>query len=154
MNEARLCVGALLLAAALAVDAQPASPERTMNVTQGPETVFGKPATEILPALAGATATGENGRVGRELVFWGYRQNDGRLVFFFACAPDADVDCMARVPAICPNGTTVLETGQASGNVVRRVCRNVAVATPGDRRPGCADRVESTSMAVGLVTCS
>jgi hypothetical protein len=74
-------------------------------------------------------------------------------VFFFACAPDAATDCMARVPAICPTRTTVLETGEASGNVVRRICRNVANVSPGDRRPGCQDRVESTSMAVGLVSC-
>jgi hypothetical protein len=152
MSGLRVCVGAALLAA-LGVAAQEEVPERTMNVRQGPESVFGKPAAEILPALVGATATGENGRVGRELVFWGYRQSDGRAVFLFACAPEANVDCMARVPAICPNGTTVLETGEASGNVVRRVCRNVAVATPGDRRPGCADRLESITMAVGLVTC-
>ena len=153
MSGLRVCVGAALLSAALGVAAQEEIPARVMNVTQGPETVFGKPATEILPALMGATATGENGRVGRELVFWGYRQADGRVVFFFACAPDVAVDCMARVPTICLNRTTVLETGEASGNVVRRVCRNVAVATPGDRRPGCVDRVESTPMAVGLVTC-
>jgi hypothetical protein len=60
---------------------------------------------------------------------------------------------MARVPAICPAGTTVLETGEASGNVVRRVCKNVAVVNPGDVRPGCEDRVESVPMAVGIVTC-
>jgi hypothetical protein len=63
------------------------------------------------------------------------------------------VDCNARVPSICLNGTTVLEQARADGAVVRRQCRNVAVAAPGDRRPGCADRVESTPIAVGLVSC-
>jgi hypothetical protein len=80
--------------------AQDAIPERQMTLRQGPDSVFDRPPGEILPALAGATATGE-----------------------------------------------------ASGTVVRRSCRNITVVGPGDIRPGCEDRVESTSMAVGLVTC-
>ena len=68
-----------------------------MKVKQGPETVFDRPPAEILPALAGAKATGENGRVGPELVFWGYEHDDGRRVFFFACAQAARVRlCDAR----------------------------------------------------------
>ena len=107
-----------------------------MNLRQGPETVFDQPPAEILPALTGATATGENGRVGPELVFWGYEQRDGRRVFFFACAPTPEFDCATRVPAICPTPTTVLETREASGNMIRRNCRNVAVASPGRRSSG------------------
>jgi len=57
------------------------------------------------------------------------------------------------VPAVCAATTTVLATGEASGTVVRRTCRNIVVAAVGDLRPGCDDRVESASMAVGLVTC-
>lgn len=124
-----------------------------MNVRQGPETVFEQAPAEIFSALNGARATGENGRVGRELVFWGYEQTNGRRVFLFACAPRPEFDCAARVPAICPVQTTVLETGEASGKTVQRNCRNVAVASPGDTRPGCDDRLESVSLAVGLVTC-
>lgn len=139
---------------AWAVSAQaPLPPERVMNVTQGPETVFSVPVASILPALSGARPTGENGRVGLELVFWGYEQTDGRDVYLFACVPDANVDCDARVPSICTSGTRLIERGQADGAVVRRQCRNVSVAAPGDRRPGCADRVESTPIAVGLVSC-
>ena len=82
-----------------------------MNVRQGPDTVFDRPPADILPALAGAAATGENGRVGTELVFWGYRQPDGQRVFFFACAQRPGFDCAARVPAICPTSTTVLANG-------------------------------------------
>lgn len=141
------CAGAFCAAS------QEPTPERQMNVTQGPEVVFTRPATDILPALAGATATGENGRIGTELVFWGYRQADGRRVFFFACAPKPDFDCGERVLAVCPVATTVLATGEENGTVVRRTCRNVAVAVPGDLRPGCEDRVESVPMAVGLVSC-
>lgn len=128
-------------------------PQRQMNLTQGPDAVFDRPVAEIMPALAGATATGENGRIGSEFVFWGYRQADGRRVFFFACAPQPDFDCAERVPAVCAVTTTVLATGEASGTVVRRTCRNIVVAAVGDVRPGCDDRVESASMAVGLVSC-
>jgi hypothetical protein len=148
-----LAVSAAMLGCALAATAQEQPPERQMNVRQGPETVFARPPAEILPALAGARATGENGRVGAELVFWGYEQRDGRRVFFFACAPTFEVDCAARVPAICPAAITVHETHEASGNMVRRNCRTVAVASPGDTRPGCDDRLENTGLAVGLVSC-
>jgi hypothetical protein len=143
----------LALGACAAAAQESLPPQRVMNVTQGPETVFAEPIGTILPALSGARPTGDNGRVGLELVFWGYEQADGRRVYFFACVPDENVDCNARVPSICANGTTLLEQGQADGAVVRRQCRNVAVAGPGDRRPGCADRVESTPIDVGIVSC-
>ena len=144
---------AVLLCCALGAAAQDQTPKREMTVRQGPETVFDRPPAEILPALAGAKATGENGRVGAELVFWGYEQAGGQRVFFFACAKRPDVDCAMRVPAICPATTTVLETRDASGTTVRRSCRNVATIGPGDTRPGCADQTESADLAVGLVSC-
>jgi hypothetical protein len=130
-----------------------APPQRVMNVTQGPETVFAEPVATILPTLVGARATGENGRVGSDLVFWGYERADGRQVFMFACATGPETNCAERVPAICLNSTTVLEQSEAPGTVVRRQCRNVAVAGPGDLRPGCDDRTESIPIAVGLVAC-
>lgn len=128
-------------------------PEREMNVRQGPETVFERPPAEIFAVLDGASSTGENGRVGSELVFWGFDLRDGRRVFLFACAPRPDFDCATRIPAICPVTTTVLETGEANGKTVHRECRNITVASPGDTRPGCNDRLENTSLAVGVVTC-
>ena len=140
--------------AVLGASAQEEPLKREMNVRQGPETVFEQPPAEIFPALEGATATGENGRVGSELVFWGFEQRDGRRVFLFACPVRPDLDCAARVPAICPaTAATVLETREAAGKTVRRYCRNVAVTGPGDLRPGCDDRLESASLAVGLVSC-
>ncbi len=141
------------LSIAFGVAAQSGVPAREMTVTQGPESVFEQTPAQILPVLAGAKATGENGRVGHELVFWGFERADGGRVFFFACARSAEFDCATRVPSICPATTTVLETRETSGTMVRRSCRNVSVASPGDVRPGCADRVENASMAVGLVTC-
>ena len=147
-----LALAALGLLAARSGAAQDAAPVRRMNVTQGPERVFDRPPAEILPALAGATATGENGRIGTDLVFWGFRYDDGRQVFFFACPREPATDCATRVPSICA-AARVLETGEASGKVVRRACRQVATAGVGDTRPGCEDRLESTPIDVGLVAC-
>lgn len=143
----------LSLLCAAGVAAQNQIPVREMTVRQGPDSVFEVPPAEILPALAGAKATGENGRVGGELVFWGFERADGARVFFFACAGTPELDCATRVPAICPTTTTVLETREASGELVRRTCRNISVARPGDIRPGCDDRTENASLAVGLVSC-
>jgi hypothetical protein len=128
--------------------------ERSMNVTQGPEAVFDRPVVEIVPTLEDATATGENGRVGNELVFWGYRLADGRPVYFFACKRSPDVDCAARIESICLTTTTVLESAETTGKTVRRTCREVGVAAPGDTRPGCSDTIEDVALAVGLVSCS
>jgi hypothetical protein len=154
MKNSVVLVALCCVFGALAQDAEaPVIPERQMNVRQGPETVFDRPPADMLPALAGARATGENGRVGSELVFWGYEQGDGRRVFLFACAPRPDLDCATRVPAICPVTTTVLETLEASGTQGRRNCRNIAIAGPGDTRPGCDDRDEATNLDVGLVSC-
>ena len=125
-----------------------------MNVTQGPEAVFDRPVAEIAPTLEGATASGENGRVGNELVFWGYTLADGRPVYFFACKRSTEVDCAERVESICLTMTTVLESSETAGKTVRRSCREVAVTAPGETRPGCSDTVEDVVLAVGLVSCS
>jgi hypothetical protein len=143
----------LSLCFAVGAAGQEPVPARQMNVRLGPDSVFDRPPAEVFPALAGARATGENGRVGPELVFWGYEQTDGRRVFFFACALRPEVDCAARVPAICPATTTVLQTAETSGKTVHRNCRNVGVVGVGDVRPGCDDRTQSANLAVGLVTC-
>jgi len=128
--------------------------ERSMDVKQAPDSVFTSPVASLLPELAGATATGENGRVGNELVFWGYKLGNGRPAFLFACAPKADVNCDERVPMICISRTNVLSTGSANGNIVRRQCRNMTVAQIGDVRPGCIDKVENVPLSIGLVSCS
>ena len=148
----RLTVAAAMLAAVGASSAQ----QREMNVRQGPETVFMKPVAEVVPFLAGATPTGENGRVGMEFVFWGFKQPDGRNVFLFGCAPSVDVNCEERVPLICPTGITtrLLEQTMDDGTIIRRNCRNLAVAAPGDTRPGCEDREATAGLLVGVVTCN
>ena len=127
--------------------------ERSMDVKQAPGAVFDSPVASLLPELAGATATGENGRVGRELVFWGYKLGDGRQTYLFACVPKVDVSCDERVPRICTARTNVLATGSANGNIVRRQCRALAAAQSGDVRPGCIDKLENVPLSIGLVSC-
>jgi hypothetical protein len=127
--------------------------ERKMDVKQAPDAVFTEPVASLLPELAGATATGQNGRVGNELVFWGYKLGNGRPAFLFACMPKADVNCDERVPMICTARTNVLTTGSANGNIVRRQCRELTVAQIGDVRPGCVDTLENVPLSIGLVSC-
>jgi len=124
-----------------------------MNVRQGPETVFDRPVDQILPELAGATATNENGRVGNELVFWGHRLADGRSAFLFACAPKEGVDCDARAQAICLSGTNVIRRIETQGDVRHMRCRSMTLPKVGDLHPGCTNRVEGEDLAVGLVQC-
>ncbi|HVY64773.1 MAG TPA: hypothetical protein VHH11_08125 [Gammaproteobacteria bacterium] len=138
--------------AAGAADAPSAPPRVEMNVTQGPETVFSRAPADLFPALAGAQRTREAGRVGNEMVFWGYRQRDGARVFLFACWPVAGVDCEQRIAAVCPN-VKVLQTQTASGTTVRRSCRPIALTGPGETRPGCEDREEMPPLSIGLLSC-
>jgi hypothetical protein len=143
------------LTAAFAILAATASAqERLMNVEQGPDVVFDRPVHEILPELAGATATHENGRVGNELVFWGYRLADGRDAYFFACALRDDVDCDARIAMICPGGTDLMSRLETVGEVRELKCRDVAAVGAGDLRPGCTDRTQANNLTAGLVQCS
>jgi hypothetical protein len=130
-----------------------AAQERVMGVRQEPASVFSEPVDRLLPELAGATATGENGRVGGELVFWGYMLRDGKPVFLFACARSETVNCDERVQLICPARTNVLRSSTTGGDITRRTCRFVATAAPGDTRPGCTDNLEPAELAIGLVSC-
>jgi hypothetical protein len=127
---------------------------REMNVRQGPDKVFDRPVGEVLPALADAKPTGANGRVGSELVFWGYDLADGRNVAFFACALLPDVDCMTRTQLICRASSALLETRETTGKVVHRRCTPVATGVVGSGRPGCNDNEnEGADLLVGLVHC-
>jgi len=143
-----ICLSAVSFVAAAAE--APLVPQ--MNVTLGPETVFLRAPTELFPALAGAQRTQEAGRVGNEMVFWGYHQKSGARVFLFACAQVADVDCQQRAQAVCAN-VKVLDMQMASGNVVRRTCRTVTTTAPGEVRPGCDDHVEPTPLSIGVLSC-
>jgi opacity protein-like surface antigen len=148
-------VRVMLIAAVIAVCAVAFAfaAERQMNVRHGPETVFDQPVAELMPQLADAQATGENGRIGGELVFWGYRMADGSTSWLFACALVSGVDCEERIPRICPVQTEVQARGEYVGKVIHRSCREVCTVSPGDMRPCCDDRAHQTPLAIGLVTC-
>jgi hypothetical protein len=130
-----------------------AAAERQLTPIPGPEAVFDEPVDELMPELAGAIPTGENGNVGSELAFWGYRLADGRSAFFFACAASVDVDCTERMGAICTTRATVLRTTTRGGNIVHRRCNSVAVTPPGNVRPGCVDEHSVVELDIGLITC-
>jgi hypothetical protein len=129
-------------------------PERTMGVSAGPELVFSQPVNAMLSQLNGAVATHENGRVGNELVFWGYRMEDGSESWLFACAPLEGVDCPTRTLKICPAGSTRIIVQTSEQGLVRELnCRVVGQAGIGDLRPGCSDIEKLNALLVGLAAC-
>ena len=128
-------------------------PERKMGVRQGPDSVFDTGVDKIMPDLKGATATNENGRIGNELVFWGYRLASGEPVYFYACAPVEGVDCMKRSEAICPVQTQVITRSEQSGKLSRFRCEAICATTPGRVLPCCNETSEQNTMMIGLVKC-
>lgn len=129
-------------------------PERSMGVTKGPELVFDQPVDAVMPALAGAVPTGNNGRVGGELVFWSYRLQDDSDVLFVACAELEGVDCAARAQLVCPEGKPAfLQTSSISGEVRELQCRAVAQVAPGELRPNCLEDEIVSPLFLGLVSC-
>ena len=128
-------------------------PQRQMNVRQGPDSVFAEAPDQIFPELAGATPTDQNGRVGDEVVFWGYRLADGREAYLVACAMVRDVDCAARERRVCEDGSTVLARGTSPGLVRQVSCRSIATVGVGDIRPGCIDTEQTEELAVALMAC-
>jgi len=127
--------------------------EREMTVRQGPETVFDVPVEAIFPALAGATATEQNGRVGNEFVFWGYRLANGENVWLFACALIEGVDCEQRRQRVCDGDSQLLAERSDMGRTVDRRCSGIATVGPGDRRPGCTDLATQSELSVGMLAC-
>ena len=130
-----------------------AEPRREMNVWQGPETVFDQPVSSIIPALEGATPTKQNGRVGNEFVFWGYKLADGARANFYACAAVAGVDCMARREKICTKSMTVLSENMSMGQVQKLNCRVLCLADSPAAIPCCSSAQENSDLQVGLVSC-
>jgi hypothetical protein len=128
-------------------------PERSMNVTEGPELVFERAVAEILPQLSTASPTGANGRVGNELVFWGYRLQDDRQINLFACAKLPDVDCEERIRLICPATGEELFRQEEAGKVRHLNCHLVGKAGVGDLLPNCEDQEKSNDLLIGLMQC-
>lgn len=145
----------LMLLATACTPVTPVSrmPERTMNVSAGPDQVFPGPVDGIVTELAGASPTGTNGRVGDALVFWEYRLQDNRRVNLFACADGNDVDCDTRIGLVCPGGGEELVRREVQGLVRHMDCRFIGVANVGELYPNCDDREITEPLQVGLVQC-
>lgn len=142
----------VLIAACTPIERQPRI-ERSMGVSAGPDNVFSQPVSEIVPQLSNATATGTNGRVGNEMVFWGYRLQDNTGANLFACAMLDDVDCDDRIAKICPAGGQEQARVYEPGTVRHINCRPIGVAAPGDLLPNCEDYDRSYDLMVGLMQC-
>ncbi len=148
------CLFLLLGTLVLPITALAEEPVRKMGVNIGPERVFERPVVELIPELKGAVATHVNGRVGNELVFWGYRLGNGKSVQLFACTELNGTNCQSRIQLICEKGSgTVLGSVMEPGSVVKRDCNAVADAHVGDMHPGCTDKEIENNLLVGLVTC-
>ena len=128
--------------------------QASMTVTSGPERVFDQPLGEILPELENAIPTGNNGRVGNELVFWSYQLEDNRQVNFFGCAILDDEDCERRIRAICPAGGEEINRAVTPGGVRHLHCRSIGVVGAGDLLPNCDDHTRSSEVLVGLLQCN
>jgi len=128
-------------------------PRREISNIAGPERVFEQPVGEMFQQLQGAESTGVNGRVGDEMVFWGYRLQDNSDVNLFACAPVNDVDCEARIAAVCPRGGEEIARLTEPGLVRQMNCAAVGVANVGELYPNCTDRETTNALIVGLNTC-
>ena len=148
------CLYLLFATLILPINVQAQEPVRILGVRAGPDKVFARPVAELMPALKGAVATRVNGRVGNELVFWGYQLGNGKSVQLFACTELNDTNCQSRIPLICANRNgAVLSSSMEPGSVVKRDCNAVADAHVGDLHPGCTDTETENNLLVGLVSC-
>jgi hypothetical protein len=153
-----VCPALLGLLAACQANLPPPS-ERTLDRTVarvgGPERVFARPVAEIVPLLQGARASGPDGRVGFELVFWGYELATNRQATLVACAVLPDVDCAARLAKVCQSGTPeVLFTAREGGEVRSRSCQAIGIARPGDLTPNCVEIEETQPVELSLLSCN
>ena len=130
-------------------------PERIESPIGGPERVFERPIAEIVPALQNANQVGPNGRVGYELVFWGYELAGGQRATLVACAVLPGVDCEARRTKVCPSGTgATLFSGEQGGEVRYRNCQAVGIAQPGDLTPNCSETEQTQAIELHLLRCN
>lgn len=140
----------LILCSTLAVSQ---GEQREMTVTLGPETVFPGPVEDLFSLLSGALATGRNGRVGNEFVFWEFTLPDARAVNLFACAERPEVDCRQRRFAVCPGPFDSLAESIIGGQLRSLDCAAVGVLGIGDLRAGCNDNTREESVFAGVLAC-
>lgn len=131
-----------------------AEPQRLVSAVNGPERVFDAPVEDVVPALRGARASGPRGRVGYELVFWGYELGNGQRATLVACAILPDVDCAGRRAKVCESGPgATLFSGEQGGAVRHRDCRAVGVSPPGEPLPNCTDTERTQPVEIHLLAC-
>ncbi len=148
------CLAVLALLAACQPVTTVRQPPRVEAPVGGPERVFTRPVTELVPPLQNARRAGPNGRVGSELVFWGYELASQQPAFLVACAVLPDVDCAARLPRVCRQGNPeILFSQQNEGEVRSRSCQAIGVAHPGDRVPNCDETEKVQPVEVTLLAC-
>jgi hypothetical protein len=146
--------GFLMLTACQSASVRPV-PARTEVGIGGPERVFSRPVAEVVPLLEDARRAGPSGRVGSELVFWGYELAGNRPAFLVACAVLPGVDCTARAAQVCQSGRPeILFSQQDQGEVRYLNCQEVGIVAPGDLTPNCADTQEVQEVAVTLLSCN
>lgn len=131
-----------------------AEPQRLEARVNGPDRVFDTPVEQLVPALRGARASGPDGRVGSELVFWGYELENGQRATLVACAILPDVDCAARRAKVCESGAgSTLFSGEQGGAVRHRDCQAVGVAPPGEPLPNCTEVERTQPVELHLLSC-
>jgi hypothetical protein len=127
---------------------------RTLTNVGDPDRVFTRPVSEVVPELQQAALSSERGRVGNELVFWGYDLPAGERRWLYACAVLPNIDCEARAALVCPAGPqTVLVQREEPGAVRRMNCGPVGLAAPGELRPHCTDYTETRPVMLGVLSC-
>lgn len=152
----RIAVICMLVAlAACQAVSVPKPPERLESPVGGPERVFSRPVTEIVPLLQDARASGPIGRVGNELVFWSYELAGARPAVLTACAVLPDVDCAARAQQVCRSGSSeILFTRREPGEVRYLNCTAIGMVSPGDLTPTCDERDKVQEIDVRLLSCN
>lgn len=151
-----LCFASLILLTACQTSLPPPASQAPLRVESpvgGPERVFTRPIGDIVPLLQTARPTGPNGRVGYEMVFWGYELG-GRPASLVACALLPDVDCEARLAQVCESGRPEqLYSAEEGGEVRFLNCQAIGIAQPGDLTPNCSDVERIQPLAVTLLSC-
>ncbi|HEY0963925.1 MAG TPA: hypothetical protein VGE69_16365 [Pseudomonadales bacterium] len=159
-NSLKVCCFVLVLACAAceSITVPPpvaGEPERIESRIGGPDRVFERPVAEMVPVLQDARQAGPTGRVGYELVFWGYELAGGDRATLVACAILPDVDCEARRARVCESGTAAtLFTGEQGGAVRFRNCQAVGIAQPGDLTPNCTETEQTQPIQIHLLRCN
>jgi hypothetical protein len=124
------------------------------KVSQGPESVFTQPVSSLFPELSGAARTQDSGKVGDELVYWGYKLADGSSVMLYACAIKDGIDCNERVNGICGTQATSGQSLRTTGRVTHYECKkSCQPELENSARTCCTRTIAPGPVQAGLVSC-